>query len=74
MKKALIDFVIDHLKHFKSYPMEFEYKNKVYNYKQIMQILKTRKEVKKCNTCGESISPNLNYCLTCENEALMGWI
>ena len=44
MKKALIKFVIDHLKHFKSYPMEFEYRNKVYNYKQIMQILKTRKE------------------------------
>ena len=44
MKKALIKFVIDHLKHFKSYPMEFEYRNKVYNYKEIIETLKTRKD------------------------------
>ena len=25
LKKALIEFVIDHLKHFRAYPMEFEY-------------------------------------------------
>ena len=43
-KKALIEFVIDHLKHFKCYPMEFEYGNKVYNYKEIMEILKKRKD------------------------------
>ena len=44
MKKSLIKFVIDHLKHFKSYPMEFEYRNKVYNYTKIMEIIKRRKD------------------------------
>jgi len=34
---------------------------------------KQGQEVKNCNTCGESVSPNLNYCLTCENDTLMGW-
>lgn len=43
MKKALIDFVIDHLKHFKCYPMEFEYKNKIYNFNEIMKVIKNRK-------------------------------
>ena len=43
MKQALIKFVIDHLKHFRAYPMEFEYKNKIYNFKQIMNIIKNRK-------------------------------
>jgi hypothetical protein len=31
MRKELIAFVIDHLKHFRCYPVEFEYKNKVLN-------------------------------------------
>jgi hypothetical protein len=26
-----------------------------------------------CNICGETISSNINYCLTCENDELMGW-
>jgi len=43
LKKALIEFVIDHLKHFRAYPMEFEYRNKVYNFKQILSIIKNRK-------------------------------
>ena len=43
MKQALIKFVIDHLKHFRAYPMEFEYKYKVYNFKQIMNVIKNRK-------------------------------
>ena len=44
MKKELIKFVIDHLKTFKSYPLEFEYKNKVYDYKTIMKIINNRKQ------------------------------
>ena len=44
MLKALINFVIDHLKHFKSYPMEFEYRNKIYNYDQIIKIIDNRKK------------------------------
>ena len=44
MKNELISYVIDHLKHFKCYPMEFEYKNKIYNFNQIMNILKKRKK------------------------------
>ena len=43
MKQALIKVVIDHLKLFRAYPMEFEYKNKVYNFKQIMNVIKNRK-------------------------------
>ena len=43
MKKELIKFVVDHLKTFKAYPLEFEYKNKVYDYKTIMQIINSRK-------------------------------
>ena len=43
LKKALLEFVIDHLKHFRAYPMEFEYRNKVYNFKQILSIIKNRK-------------------------------
>ena len=46
MRKALIKFVIDHLKHFKAYPMEFEYNNKIYNYTTIMNTIKNRKEIK----------------------------
>tara|TARA_E500000318_G_scaffold88618_1_gene85932 strand:- start:57 stop:194 length:138 start_codon:yes stop_codon:yes gene_type:complete len=44
MKKALIEFVTDHLRQFKAYPLEFEYKNKVYNFKQIMETIKNRKK------------------------------
>jgi hypothetical protein len=44
MKKELIKFVIDHLKTFKSYPLEFEYKNKVYDYKTIMKTINNRKQ------------------------------
>ena len=43
MKKELIKFVINHLKTFKAYPLEFEYKNKVYNYKTIIKIINNRK-------------------------------
>ena len=43
MKKELIKFVIDHLKNFRAYPLEFEYKNKVYNYKTILNIINKRK-------------------------------
>ena len=43
MEKELIKFVIDHLKTFKAYPLEFEYKNKVYGYKTIMKIINNRK-------------------------------
>ena len=44
MEKELIKFVIDHLKTFKSYPLEFEYKNKVYDYKTIMKTINNRKQ------------------------------
>ena len=44
MKKELIKFVINHLKTFKAYPLEFEYKNKVYNYKTIIKIINNRKQ------------------------------
>ena len=44
MKKELIKFVIDHLKTFKAYPLEFEYKNKVYDYKTIMKTINNRKQ------------------------------
>ena len=47
MKKELIKFVIDHLKNFRAYPLEFEYKNKVYNYKTILNIINMRKKYKK---------------------------
>ena len=43
MKKALIVFVIDHLKHFKCYPVEFEFEDKVIYFDEIMEILKNRK-------------------------------
>jgi len=43
----VIKFVIDHLKTFKAYPLEFEYKNKVYNYKTIMKIINNRKDKRK---------------------------
>jgi hypothetical protein len=45
--KNLLDYVIDHLKHFKCYPMEFEYKNKVYSFNEIQELLKYRKVIKK---------------------------
>ena len=48
MKQALIKFVTDHLRHFKAYPMEFEYNNKVYDYKTIMKIINNRKDIRKC--------------------------
>ena len=44
MQKSLIKFVIDHLKTFKAYPLEFEYKNKVYDYKTIMKTINNRKQ------------------------------
>ena len=47
MKQALIKFVTDHLRHFKAYPMEFEYNNKVYDYKTIMKIINNRKDIRK---------------------------
>ena len=44
MTRELIKFVINHLKTFKAYPLEFEYKNKVYNYKTIIKIINNRKQ------------------------------
>ena len=44
MKQELLNFVIDHLKHFKCYPIEFEYNNKVYDYKFIIETIQKRKE------------------------------
>ena len=46
MENELISFVIDHLKHFKCYPLEFEYKNKIYNYNEIINIIENRKNKK----------------------------
>ena len=43
MKQELLNFVIDHLKHFKCYPMEFEYNNKVYDYNFIIKTIQERK-------------------------------
>jgi hypothetical protein len=43
MNKELIAFVIDHLKSFKCYPVEFEYNNKVYDYNFIIKTIKERK-------------------------------
>ena len=43
MTKELIVFVIDHLKHFRCYPIEFEYNNKVYHYDFIIKTIKERK-------------------------------
>ena len=43
MNKELIAFVIDHLKHFRCYPVEFEYNNKVYDYDFIIKTIKERK-------------------------------
>ena len=58
----------------------FESKRKLLNYTGVLIVPNLQKtfnrkgqEVKNCNTCGESVSPNLNYCLTCENDTLMGW-
>jgi hypothetical protein len=44
MKQELLNFVIDHLKHFKCYPIEFEYNNKVYDYNFIIETIQKRKE------------------------------
>tara|TARA_R100000664_G_C2675430_1_gene85681 strand:+ start:386 stop:541 length:156 start_codon:yes stop_codon:yes gene_type:complete len=44
IKKELIKFVIDHLKTFRAYPLDFEYKNKVYDYKTIIKIINNRKQ------------------------------
>ena len=46
MKKELIKFVIDHLKNFKCYPVEFEYDNKVYNFDFIIKTIRERKNIK----------------------------
>ena len=43
MTKELIAFVIDHLKHFRCYPVEFEYNNKVYDYDFIIKTIRERK-------------------------------
>jgi len=39
----LLDYVIDHLKHFRAYPVEFEYKDKIYSFKEYMKVLNKRK-------------------------------
>jgi hypothetical protein len=44
MTKELIAFVIDHLKQFRCYPVEFEYNNKVYDYDFIIKTIKERKK------------------------------
>jgi hypothetical protein len=46
MKKELIKFVIDHLKNFKCYPIEFEYDNKVYKFDFIVKTIRERKNKK----------------------------
>ena len=46
MKQELLNFVIDHLKNFKCYPIEFEYNNKVYDYNFIIKTIQTRKDNK----------------------------
>jgi hypothetical protein len=43
MNKELIAFVIDHLKSFRCYPVEFEYNNKVYDYDFIIKTIRERK-------------------------------
>ena len=45
LEKNLIAYVIDHLKFFRCYPMEFEYKNKVYDYNFIIKTIKNRKKL-----------------------------
>ena len=44
MKQELLNFVIDHLKYFKCYPIEFEYNNKVYDDDFIIKTIQTRKD------------------------------
>ncbi len=44
MKKELIKFVIDYLKFFRCYPVEFEYKDKIYDYNFIIKTIKNRKK------------------------------
>jgi len=39
MKEALLVWLIDHLKYFNCLPMEFEYKGRVFNYDEILNIL-----------------------------------
>ena len=69
MKNELISYVIDHLKHFKCYPMEFEYKNKIYNFNQIMNILKKRKKrIYKKNKYTVEIMPKNESPFRCEFE------
>ena len=45
LKENLIDYVIDHLKYFKFYPMDFEYEDgKFIYFDEIMEIIKNRKK------------------------------
>ena len=44
MKKELLKFVIDHLKYFRSYPIEFEYNNRIYDYDFIIKTIQHRKD------------------------------
>ena len=43
IKQELLKFVIDHLKNFKCYPIEFEYNNKIYDYDFIIKTIQERK-------------------------------
>jgi len=40
----LLNYVIDHIKHFRAYPYEFWFNDRVYKFKTYMKVLKTRKE------------------------------
>ena len=40
LEKAIIEFAKDHYKYFKCYPLEFEYQNKIYDHKFILEIIK----------------------------------
>ena len=43
IKQELLKSVIDHLKNFKCYPIEFEYNNKIYDYDFIIKTIQERK-------------------------------
>jgi hypothetical protein len=40
----LLNYVIDHIKHFRAYPYEFWFNDRVYKFKTYMKVLKNRKE------------------------------
>ena len=51
MGKDLIEYAIDHFKHFECYPMEFEFEDgKVIYSDEIMKILTTHEKEIQCNS------------------------